>query len=132
MPEANTSSPCPPSFEEALAQLEQIVHQLEDGQLGLEESLSRYEHGVGLIKHCYGVLGRVERQIELLAGIDEQGNPVTEPLADEATFDADSGASGSGRKRPAGGGKRSRRAPSPEPSEPNGSADDVDGPGSLF
>ena len=37
-------------FEDALAELEQVVRDLEDGQIGLEESLSRYERGVGLIE----------------------------------------------------------------------------------
>ena len=35
-------------FEDALAELEQVVHDLEDGQIGLEDSLARYERGVGL------------------------------------------------------------------------------------
>ena len=72
-----------PSFEEALEQLETIVHDLEEGQVGLEESLARYESGVKLLRHCYNLLGRAERRIELLSQVDEQGNPITEPFDEE-------------------------------------------------
>ena len=57
----------PKSFEEALAELEQIVSQIEGGQVGLEESLVKYERGTFLIQHCRGVLNVAEKQIELLS-----------------------------------------------------------------
>src|SRR5438270_14011801 len=57
------------TFEEALAELEGIVRGLEDGQTGLEESLARYEKGVGLLKRCYGQLCEAEQRIMLLAGV---------------------------------------------------------------
>ena len=63
------------SFEEALAQLEEVVRELEDGQIGLEESLSRYELGVGLIKRCQAQLRQAEQRIQLLTGVDENGQP---------------------------------------------------------
>ena len=58
MPEQNHNSSAtePPSFEQALASLEQIVHDLEEGRLGLAESLARYEEGVKLLKQCHGLL----------------------------------------------------------------------------
>ena len=71
----NTADAASPSFEEALAELDAIVHDLEEGQTGLAEALARYEQGVGLLKRCYGLLERAERRIELLTGIDAQGNP---------------------------------------------------------
>ncbi|HVX11210.1 MAG TPA: exodeoxyribonuclease VII small subunit [Pirellulales bacterium] len=75
--------PCPPSFEQALDELEQIVHQLEEGDVGLAAGLEHYEKGIGLLKQCYALLERAERRIELLSGVDAAGNPITEPLADE-------------------------------------------------
>jgi exodeoxyribonuclease VII small subunit len=57
----------PRSFEEALAELEQIVAEIEGGQVGLEESLVKYERGTFLIQHCRGVLNVAEKQIELLS-----------------------------------------------------------------
>jgi len=66
------------TFEQALAELEKIVHELEDGTIGLEESLAHYEKGVTLLKRCYGQLQQAEQKIELLKGVDENGKPVTE------------------------------------------------------
>jgi exodeoxyribonuclease VII small subunit len=60
-----TQSP-PKNFEEALAELEQILSQIEGGDVGLEESLVKYERGNFLIQHCRGVLNAAERQIEML------------------------------------------------------------------
>jgi exodeoxyribonuclease VII small subunit len=57
----------PRTFEEALAELEQIVAEIEGGQVGLEESLVKYERGTYLIQHCRGVLNVAEKQIELLS-----------------------------------------------------------------
>jgi exodeoxyribonuclease VII small subunit len=64
-----------PTFEEALAQLDGVVRDLEDGQIGLEESLTRYELGVNLIKRCQVQLRQAEQRIQLLTGVDEDGQP---------------------------------------------------------
>ena len=53
-------------FETALEDLEQVVEQLDSGELSLEDSLAAYEKGVGLVKFCYQKLDEVEKKIELL------------------------------------------------------------------
>ena len=68
------------TFEQALAELDRIVHDLEDGQIGLEESLARYEEGVGLLKRCYAQLRAAEQRILLLTGVDEEGQPILQPF----------------------------------------------------
>jgi len=68
------------TFEQALTELDRIVRELEDGGTGLEESLARYEQGVGLLKSCYVQLRRAEQRIQLLAGIDEEGKPILKPF----------------------------------------------------
>ncbi len=73
------------SFEESLDKLEQVVRQLEDGQLGLSESLAQYEEGVRHLKHCHRALAAAERKIELLTSVDEHGNAKTEPFDAEDT-----------------------------------------------
>ena len=73
------------TFEQALAQLELIVRELEDGRTGLEESLARYETGVGLLKRCYGQLKQAEQKILELTGQDGNGNPVTRPFEHRAS-----------------------------------------------
>jgi exodeoxyribonuclease VII small subunit len=78
--QANPPAEAPPDFERALSELEQIVHQLESGSLGLEPSLARFEQGVSLLRHCYETLEKAEQRIELLTGFDAAGNPVTAPF----------------------------------------------------
>ena len=75
----------PPSFEAALARLETVVHELEEGRIGLAEALARYEEGVILLRQCFGLLESAERQIELLTGVDAAGNPIVEPFDDTAS-----------------------------------------------
>jgi exodeoxyribonuclease VII small subunit len=72
------------TFEQALAELERIVRELENGQIGLEESLACYEKGIGLLKRCYGQLQKAEQRIVLLKGLDVDDQPVTQPF--EATL----------------------------------------------
>ena len=76
-----------PSFEESLAELQEIVAELEQGSLGLEESIQRFEKGVSLLRGCYQVLEQAEQRIEILTGTDAEGNPVTVPFDATATFD---------------------------------------------
>jgi exodeoxyribonuclease VII small subunit len=54
------------TFEQSVAQLEAIVQAIESGQIGLEESLAKYEQGMALVQHCRGILDRAEKRIELL------------------------------------------------------------------
>jgi exodeoxyribonuclease VII small subunit len=54
------------NFETALEDLEQVVEQLETGELPLEDSLSAFEKGVGLVKFCQQKLDEVEKKVELL------------------------------------------------------------------
>ncbi|MHB1425550.1 MAG: exodeoxyribonuclease VII small subunit [Gemmataceae bacterium] len=73
------------TFEESLLELERMVRELEDGRLGLEDSLARYEQGVGLIKSCYQQLRQAEQRILLLTGVDEEQQPILQPFKHEAT-----------------------------------------------
>ena len=85
---ANKTQTPPKSFEEALAELEQILAEIEGGELGLEESLVKYERGNFLIHHCRGVLNTAEKQIELLSKSADGGlssAPLKETPAPEET-----------------------------------------------
>jgi len=73
----------PKDFEEALKELEQILAEIEKGEVGLEESLLRYERGTFLIQHCQNILNTAEKQIELI-GRKENGELKTTPLPEEA------------------------------------------------
>lgn len=54
------------SFEASLKELEQIVEQLEAGNLSLERSLELFEKGVRLSRECQGRLDEAERKVEML------------------------------------------------------------------
>lgn len=73
------------TFEESLLELDCMVRELEDGRLGLEDALTRYEKGVELIKSCYQQLRQAEQRILLLTGIDEDQQPTLQPFKHEAT-----------------------------------------------
>jgi exodeoxyribonuclease VII small subunit len=90
------------SFEESLIELERMVRDLEDGRLGLDEALARYEQGVGLIKFCYQQLRQAEQRIVQLTGTDESGQPVLQPFKHEATAEKGQGSGfrGQGRTKP--------------------------------
>src|SRR5262249_57382795 len=77
-------------FEEALGRLEQIVDQLEAGELPLETSLKVFEEGVALARRCAKYLEEAEKRIELLTK-DEAGLLKTQPF--EWDKDAQGGAS---------------------------------------
>lgn len=110
----------PPTFEEALTRLDQIVQELEEGQIGLAEGLARYEQGVKLLKQCYQLLERAERRIEVLNRVDIDGNAACEPF--------DDGALSLEEKAQTRGRRRSRSAPP----QPPPAQDEIDGPGRLF
>ena len=57
----------PKSFEDALRELEEILGEIEAGELGLEQSLQKYERGNFLIQHCREVLSAAEKQIEVIS-----------------------------------------------------------------
>lgn len=53
-------------FETALAELENLVHSMEDGRLELEASIAAYRRGMALMKHCQAQLAEAEQQIRVL------------------------------------------------------------------
>tara|TARA_R110002049_G_scaffold27321_3_gene94428 strand:- start:69300 stop:69722 length:423 start_codon:yes stop_codon:yes gene_type:complete len=104
-------------FEDALADVEQIVGKLESGDAGLGESLELYEAGVKRLKECHRLLGQAEQKISLLSGFDADGNAITEPfdeVADETLQ----------QKQAAR--QRRRRAKSPKNATKGGESDNGD------
>jgi len=61
-----TTSPEPLTFEQAMKRLEDIVRQMESGDLPLEKMVEAYEEGRRLLEFCSGKLNEVEKKIELL------------------------------------------------------------------
>ncbi|MDT8407898.1 MAG: exodeoxyribonuclease VII small subunit [Methylococcales bacterium] len=71
-----------PAFESALAELEQLVEQMEQGELSLEQSLSLFERGVALTRTCQQALEDAEQKVRILLK-DADGQPKTETFTDD-------------------------------------------------
>ena len=80
----------PNSFEASLEALEQIVHQLEQGDLPLEKSLELFERGISLSRQCQERLSQAERRIEILLR-DNQGRPVVSAFEDAKVISKENG-----------------------------------------
>jgi len=70
----------PETFERSIARLGEIVDELEGGELPLEESLRRFEEGVGIARRARTLLDDAERRVERLLGVDDEGRPLVEDL----------------------------------------------------
>ncbi len=71
------------SFEDALAQLEELTKQLERGSLSLEDSIHAYEEGLKLSKYCAGVLKKAEQKLEAISKNEKGELIVNSFLIDE-------------------------------------------------
>lgn len=78
-----------PGFDERLGRLEAIVSELEEGGLGLEPAIDRYQEGIELLKLCHGTLETYKRRVEELTKDAEQA---LESFAGDPDFpDSDEG-----------------------------------------
>lgn len=69
-------------FEKTLAELEQLVKTLEEGNLSLDESLSGFKHGIELTRQCQTVLDNAQQTVERLS--DNQDEESLQPLEPDA------------------------------------------------
>ena len=67
------------SFEKAMAELETIVSDLENGSIELEESIEKYQRGIQLKKHCDQKLKEANMKIDQIE-IDKNGNVTEKPF----------------------------------------------------
>jgi len=58
----------PASFEDAMAELEQLVARMEAGELPLEASVAAYKRGSQLVRYCAAQLDKVDSQVKVLEG----------------------------------------------------------------
>ncbi len=83
-PAADPGSP-PKKFEELLARLEEIVSDMENGELPLEKLLASYEEGMRLVKACGDRLTDAEQKVEILSKAAESAKiPASEPAAEKS------------------------------------------------
>jgi exodeoxyribonuclease VII small subunit len=55
------------NFEKSLKELEQIVRELESGEINLDQSLKKFEQGIDLYKKCRSTLEIAEKKIKILS-----------------------------------------------------------------
>lgn len=70
-------------FEKKLKRLEEIVTNMEKGDLALETSLKLFEEGIKLSRECQGKLTEAEAQVKKLTGFASDGKALTEPFQSE-------------------------------------------------
>ncbi len=69
------------SFEEALEQLEEIVHTLEGGKGKLDEAIVSYERGAALKRHCEAKLKEAQQKVDTIVAADD-GSVRSEPAGE--------------------------------------------------
>lgn len=62
----NTNPKPLPHLEESLTEISQLVDKMEHGELTLAESLSNFERGIQLVKHCQKILEEAEQKVQVL------------------------------------------------------------------
>jgi len=67
------------TFEKSMKQLEQIVQELESGDLSLEKAITKFEEGIRLTKFCSEKLDETEKKITMLLR-DQEGNISEKPF----------------------------------------------------
>ena len=70
------------TFEAAMNRLESIVHELESGDLNLDDALKKFQEGVKLSKFCSNKLDETEKKVSILLK-DEEGNVQAVPFQNE-------------------------------------------------
>ena len=70
------------NFEALLKRLEEVLDSLEHGDLPLEQAMTAFEEGVGLVRACHGKLDDVEHRVEVLMK-DDAGRFFTRPFPEE-------------------------------------------------
>src|SRR2546429_5226620 len=75
----NTSDIAAMSFEDALAELEQIVRRLEAGQVKLDDAIQCYERGAQLKRHCEQKLTEAQQRVDRIV-IGPDGAVAAEPV----------------------------------------------------
>jgi len=72
------------TFEQAMAELEQIVKRLEENDVPLEEAIDLFQKGVTLSKQCHMKLQKVEDQLDRILGEDGTLQPLNLDKEDDA------------------------------------------------
>ena len=70
------------TFEQAVAELEQIIEQIEEGEIGLEQSLAEKRRGDALIRRCREVLDHAEQELKEVSAEEVTADNAEQPQDD--------------------------------------------------
>ncbi len=76
-----------PNLEASLAEITQLIEKMEHGESTLEQSLTNFERGIHLVKHCQKILEEAEQKVKILVQNNQQEELVAYE-ADEGSKDA--------------------------------------------
>lgn len=82
----NTPQDTPPDFEQALAQLEELVARMEGGEQTLDTALTDFERGIALVRTCRDGLERAEQRVQILLGDKESDGDDLRDLDPDGDF----------------------------------------------
>ena len=71
------------TFESALAKLEAITEELEEGEIGLEKSLKKFDEGMALVEFCSRKLEEARSRVDLL--INKDNSLTSKPFEENST-----------------------------------------------
>ena len=71
----------PKTFEEASARLDELVAQMEAGQLPLDDMIAAFEEGRRLVAFCNAKLSEVQKRVEVIKAQESDGTIIREPFA---------------------------------------------------
>ena len=83
----NAKKKTTPDFETAMLELEELVSEIEEGNLSLEESLKKFEKGVKLSRICQQTLSDAEQRVKILSADGEQDFDVENSDTDDMDLD---------------------------------------------
>lgn len=72
-----------PDLEKSLTEINKLIEKMEQGELSLEQSLTHFERGITLVKHCQTILETAEQKVQTLIQNQQQGKLADFDLADE-------------------------------------------------
>ncbi|HQL54339.1 MAG TPA: exodeoxyribonuclease VII small subunit [Phycisphaerae bacterium] len=75
-------------FEEAMERLDAIVAAMESGEIGVEDSIAKYEEAMTLAAHCRQILDQAEQRIQKIQ-LDAAGKPQVSPFEPPAASGTD-------------------------------------------
>ena len=80
-----------PDLEQSLAEVNQVIEKMEQGELTLDQSLGHFERGITLVKHCQKILEDAEQKVQILIQNNKQDTLAAYDSAEDEDDDEDNG-----------------------------------------